>query len=153
MPCNRQKSIVKSNVKPKFGHENESKTMYGCMVESLQSTRQRAESLQSKIHEDRIAGKGSISMTHYNLVHKFIPMPQAMKRQDAKAAVDKAWKKLGDNSSLAVGKGPKQEGCYSRSTKRQKESPLCYTDGQMSHQKCGVGTTISDVSRSGRTPR
>ena len=32
-------------------------------------------------------------MNHYNLVHKFIPMPQAMKIPDAKAAVDKEWKK------------------------------------------------------------
>ena len=30
-------------------------------------------------------------MTHYNLVHKFIPMPQAMKILDALAAVDKEW--------------------------------------------------------------
>ena len=47
-----------------------------------------------KKHEDHIAGKGFTSMTHYNLVHKFIPMPQAMKIPDAKAAVDKEWKKL-----------------------------------------------------------
>ena len=33
-------------------------------------------------------------MVHNNLVHKFIPMPQAMKILDAKAAVDKEWKKL-----------------------------------------------------------
>ena len=33
-------------------------------------------------------------MTHYNLVYKFIPMPQAMKILDAKAAVDKERKKL-----------------------------------------------------------
>ena len=33
-------------------------------------------------------------MTHYNLVHKFIPEPQAMKILDAKAALDKEWKKL-----------------------------------------------------------
>ena len=33
-------------------------------------------------------------MTHEDLVHKFIPMPQAMKIPDAKAAVDKEWKKL-----------------------------------------------------------
>ena len=29
--------------------------------------------------------------THYNLVHKFIPVPQAMKIPAAKAAVDKDW--------------------------------------------------------------
>ena len=33
-------------------------------------------------------------MTHYNLVHKFVPVPQAMKIPDAKAAMDKEWKKL-----------------------------------------------------------
>ena len=40
-------------------------------------------------HVDRIAGKGFISVIYYNLVHKFIPMPQAMKIPDAKAGVDK----------------------------------------------------------------
>ena len=33
-------------------------------------------------------------MSDNNLVHKFIPMPQAMKIPDAKADVDKEWKKL-----------------------------------------------------------
>ena len=34
-------------------------------------------------------------MTHYNLVHNFIPLPQTMKIPDAKAAaVDQEWKKL-----------------------------------------------------------
>ena len=45
-------------------------------------------------HEDHIAGKGESSLQHYNLVHKFIPMPQAMKIPAAKAAVDKEWEKL-----------------------------------------------------------
>ena len=33
-------------------------------------------------------------VTVYNLVHKFIPMPLAMKISDAKAAVEKPWKML-----------------------------------------------------------
>ena len=45
-------------------------------------------------HEDHIAGTGGNSLQHYNLVHKFIPMPQAMKIPAAKAAVDKEWEKL-----------------------------------------------------------
>ena len=45
-------------------------------------------------HEDHIAGKGENSLQHYNLVHKFIPMLQAMKIPAAKAAVDKEWEKL-----------------------------------------------------------
>ena len=58
-----------------------------------ESTRQRLESSPPKDHEDHIAGKGYNSMTHDNLVHKFSPMPQAMKIPAAKAAVDKAWRK------------------------------------------------------------
>ena len=46
-------------------------------------------------HEDHIAGKGDNSSHHYNLVHKFIPMPQAMKIPAAKAAVDEEWEKIG----------------------------------------------------------
>ena len=42
-------------------------------------------------HEDHFAGKGENSLQHYNLVHKFIPMPQDMKIPAAKAAVDKEW--------------------------------------------------------------
>ena len=38
--------------------------------------------------------KGDNSLQHYNLVHKFIPMPQAVKIPAAKAAADKEWEKL-----------------------------------------------------------
>ena len=45
-------------------------------------------------HEDHIAGGGENSLQHYNLVHKFIPVPQAMQIPAAKAAVYKEWEKL-----------------------------------------------------------
>ena len=54
----------------------------------------RVEESLPNYHEDHIAGKGDNSLQHYNLVHKFIPVPQAMKIPDAKAAVDKEWKKF-----------------------------------------------------------
>ena len=38
--------------------------------------------------------EGDNSLQHYNLVHKFIPMPQAMKIPAAKAAVDQEWEKF-----------------------------------------------------------
>ena len=63
----------------------------------LMSPRQRLESSLQKDHEDHIAGKGFNSMTHYNLVHKFILLPQTMKIPDVKVAVDKEWKKLETN--------------------------------------------------------
>ena len=42
---------------------------------------------------------------------------------------------------------------YAGSTKREKESPLCRTDGHMSPPKCGVGTQFSEPQRMSRTPR
>ena len=42
-------------------------------------------------HQDHIAGKGENSLQHYNLIHKFIPMPQAMKIPAATAAADREW--------------------------------------------------------------
>ena len=45
-------------------------------------------------HEDHIARRGNNSFQHYNLVHKFIPMPQAIKFPAAKAAADKEWEKM-----------------------------------------------------------
>ena len=56
--------------------------------------KERIESVTKRIHEEHIAGKGQNSVLHYNLVHKFIPMLQAMNIPDAKAAVDKEWKSL-----------------------------------------------------------
>ena len=41
-----------------------------------------------------LTGRGDHSLQHYNLAHKLIPMPQAMKMPAAKAAVDKEWEKL-----------------------------------------------------------
>ena len=60
-------------------------------------------------HQDRITGKGENSLQHYNLVHKFIPMPQAMKNPAAKAAVDKEWEKLEKISAWNLTKSQEKE--------------------------------------------
>ena len=70
------------------------KSKLACILEAREFTRLRmGESLPTH-HEDHIAGKGDNSQQHYNLVHTFIPMPQAMKIPAAKAAVDKECEKL-----------------------------------------------------------
>ena len=87
---------------------------HACIAEAHESARKRLEatppkdhddpiaekgfnSLSHYDHEDHIAGKGDNSLQHYNLVHNFIPMPQAMQILAVKAAVDKEWEKIGDN--------------------------------------------------------
>ena len=70
------------------------KTKLACILEANESTRMRMGNSIPSNDDDHIAGKGENSLQHYNLVHKFIPMPQAMKIPAAKAAVDKEWEKL-----------------------------------------------------------
>ena len=74
--------------------QQSNKTKLACILEADESTRMRMGNSEPPNHEDHIAGKGENSLQHYNLVHKFIPMPQAMKIPAAKAAVDKEWEKL-----------------------------------------------------------
>ena len=76
------------------GASNKVKTKLACILEADESTRMRIKNSIPHYHEDHIAGKGENSLQHYNLVHKFLPMPQAMKIPAAKAAVDKEWEQL-----------------------------------------------------------
>ena len=73
---------------------NKIKTKLACIQEAGESTRLRMGESLPIHHEDHIAGKGNNSLQHYNLVHKFIPMPQAIKFPAAKAAMDKEWEKV-----------------------------------------------------------
>ena len=69
-------------------------TKYPCIVEVQGSTKKRLESTLPRNHEDHIAEKGLSSLSQYNSVHTFVPLLQATKILDAKAAVDKEWEKL-----------------------------------------------------------
>ena len=70
------------------------KTKYACIIEADESMRIRLEGVPQRDHEDHIAAKGISSLSHYNLVHQFIPMPQALKIPDTKAAVENNGKNL-----------------------------------------------------------
>ena len=79
---------AKHSPKPAFG-----KPRFSCFAEAHEPTRQRIESVTKRIQEEHIVGKGENSVLHCKSVHKFIPMLQAMKIPDTKAAVDKEWEK------------------------------------------------------------
>ena len=64
-------------------------TKYACIVEADELLRNRMAGSPHKNHEDHIAGNGMNSLSRYNLEHKFILIPQAMKIPDAKATVEK----------------------------------------------------------------
>ena len=63
-------------------------------------------------------------MTHYNLVHKFIPMPQAMRLPDAKAAVDKEWKKLEPIPAWKLRKVKSKKEVILEARRDKRESPF-----------------------------
>ena len=75
-------------------HPTKIETRLPCILETSESTRLRMGESLPNHHEDNIAGRGNNSLQHYNLLHKFIPLPQAVKIPAAKAAVDKEWEKL-----------------------------------------------------------
>ena len=91
MPC---KTCKKSNNVEIRSKTDDFKSKFACILEASESTRMRMEESLPNYHEDHIAGRGYNSLQHNNLVHKFIPKPQAMKIPAAKAAVDKEWEKL-----------------------------------------------------------
>ena len=87
MPCKITKNCGS-------GASNKMKTRLACILEADESTRFRMGNSLPNHHEDHDAGKGDNSLQHYNLVHKFILVPQDMKIPATKAAVDKEWEKL-----------------------------------------------------------
>ena len=91
MPCKTSRKSIHGETR---GKTDDFKSKLACILEASESTRLRMEESPPNYHEDHIAGKGDNSLQHYNLVHKFIPMPQAMKIPAAKAAVDKEWENL-----------------------------------------------------------
>ena len=123
MPCKRaftQACIRETEVsKTEEAKASEAKTRFSCITEAHESTRQRIESVTKRIHEEHIARKWQKTVLHYNTVHKFIPMPQAMKIPDAKAAVDKEWKKLETIPAWDVRKVKSKKEVIKRGTGKQ----------------------------------
>ena len=83
------------------------KTKIACILQASESTRLRMGESLPNHHEDHITGKGDNSLQQYHLVHKFIPLPQAMKIPAAKAAVDKECEKLEKFSAWNLTKSQK----------------------------------------------
>ena len=112
MPCKRDKqqsSIVKTNVEQKNGHEKEFTTMYVWKLEST-SLRDREQNLCNPKHM-MIALLGMDSLLWHIIIWciNLIPMPQAMKIPDGKAAVDNGMEKARDISSMGFGKKVKSK--------------------------------------------
>ena len=99
IPCKTCKTCKHGETRSKT---DDVKSKFACILEASESTRTRMEESLPNYHEDHIAGKGDSSLQHYNLVHKFVPLPQAIKIPAAKAAVDGRWR----GERVSFGGGP-----------------------------------------------
>ena len=89
--------------------------------------------------EDHIAGKGHHSLQHYNLVHKFVPKPQAMKIPAAKAAVDKEWENWKKIPAWDLTKVRSVEEVIDEARTKGAKSSFFLTDGHLSFEECRIG--------------
>ena len=121
-------------------------------VEAHESTRERLESSPPKGYEDHIARKGYNSMTHYNLVLKFIPMLQAMKIPDAKAAVDKELKKLETNATWQLDKVKRKNRLFWKHREAKRLSTLLHWWTSVISKKADLEPKFQKYMSS-RTPR
>ena len=87
-------------------------------------------------HEDHIAGKRDNSLQHYNLVHTFIPMLQAMKISAAKAAVEKECEKLEKISAWNLTKVRSKKEVIDEARTKGVKSSCRLTDDHMSFKEC-----------------
>ena len=100
MPCKIMKNCGS-------GGSGKNKAKLACILEANESTTMRMGNSEPPNHEDHIAGKGENSLQHYNLVHKLIPMPQAMKIPSSKSSSGQGMGKIGENFGVELDQSQK----------------------------------------------
>ena len=150
-PAMLYKTSKKSKHGETRGKTDDFKSKFACILEASESTRMQMEESLPNFHEDHIAGKGDNSLQHYNLVHKFIPMHQAMKIPAAKAAVDKEWEKLEKIPAWELTKVRSKSEVIDDMDEGRKSS-FFLTDGHLSFEDCRIGNKAPKIQRSS-TPR
>ena len=128
---------------------NDFRSKFACILEASESTRMRMEESVPKYHEDHIAGKEDNSLQHYSLVHKFLPVPQAMKIPAAKATVVRECEKFEEVPAWDITKVRNESHVIDEARKGHKSS-FCLTDG---HFSCRIGDKAPKIQRSSCTPR
>ena len=110
------------------------RSKHACIVEPLESKRKHIGRTQPKDHEDRNGGKGFNSLSHYNLVHKFIPMLQAMKNPGCES---RCWQGVGKArkfACMAMEENQQKKDVIQETQKEVNNCSFC-EDGHMPPQK------------------
>ena len=92
---------------------------------------------------------------HYNITiwYTNFPMPQAMKIPAAKAAVDKEWEKIGEDSGVGPDESQKQKRGDRWSKDEGRKSSFCLIGGHKSFEECRIGGKAPKIQRSSCIPR
>ena len=94
-----------------------------------------------------------LRLTHYNLVHKFLPMPQATKISDAKAAVDKAWKKFETIPAWDLEKAKSKEEVFLEAQRDKQKVHIPTIVDRCQLKNAELDPKITEVQRQSRAPR
>ena len=130
------------------------KTEYACVVDVDESTRPKLEGAVHISHQDHITTKGTNSMAHYSLVHKFIPMPQTMKKiPDAKATVGKELEQLEKIPAWQLTKVRNKRDVINESKNKGRKNHFASLMDPCHLKNSEVGTSMSKVGRKNRSPR
>ena len=131
--------------------ESNRKTKLACIGEAPESLRKRMVSNLPRNHEEHIAARGFNSMKHFNLVHKFIPMPQAMKIPDSTAAFDKEWEKLENLPAWKQDEVKSKKDVILEAKKKEKKKVHLITFMDICHLE--NAELEPQIQRTSRTPR
>ena len=122
--------------------------MYGCIVESHESTRQRPEPWQSQIHEDRIAGNYFFDTLQFGAqVYSGTTSDEA---SGCRSCPGQGMEKLETVPAWNLEKVKSKKELILEAQRDKKEDPFFHIDGLMSPLKCGVGTETTEVQRQSR---
>ena len=91
MPCKNNEKIVGVMETTKL------KQNLRVILEADETTRLCMGNSIPHYHQNHIAGKGESSLQHYKLVHKFVPLPQAMKNSCSESSGGQGMGKIGEN--------------------------------------------------------
>ena len=83
------------------------KTKLACILEADESTRMRMGNSIPHYHQHLFCRKRRQLLQHCNLVHKFIPLPQAVKIPAAKAGGGQGMGKIGEKFGVELDESQK----------------------------------------------
>ena len=90
-----------------------------------------------------MADRGRVSMSPYNMLHRPIPIPQALTIPEEKAALEKEWETLQKLQALGIVTSDQQNrGDTSRATLEGKKVDFCHIHGLVSSQQLQIGEKI-----------